>query len=87
MNERYSKLFSLLGTLYSPGAPVIISAGALSKDNQTGQVLIQLKLQNITPKSIKAVKVQLQTFDSAGRPLDPAIEYQYLDLNVDRDTC
>lgn len=87
MNERYSKLFSLLGTLYSPGAPVIISAGALSKDNQTGQVLIQLKLQNITPKPIKAVKVQLQTFDSAGRPLDPAIEYQYLDLNVDRDTC
>ena len=87
MNERYSKLFSLPGTLYSPGAPVIISAGALSKDNQTGQVLIQLKLQNITPKTIKAVKVQLQTFDSAGRPLDPAIEYQYLDLNVDRDTC
>ena len=43
MSERYSKLSALPENLYSTGAPVIIAAGALLKDNQTGKVLAQLK--------------------------------------------
>lgn len=33
MGDRYSKLFALPENLYSAGAPVVIAAGALQKDN------------------------------------------------------
>lgn len=59
MSERYSKLFTLPPNLYSEGAPVVIAAGALLKDNETGKVLAQLKIQNISDKPIKAVTVKL----------------------------
>ena len=39
MAERYSRLFSLKENLYSEGSPVVIAAGALLKDNQTGKEL------------------------------------------------
>ena len=42
MSERYTRLFALEENLYSDGSPVVISAGALLKDNQTGAVLAQL---------------------------------------------
>ena len=45
MEERYTRLFSLPENLYSAGAPVMIAAGALLKDNQTGKVLAQLKAE------------------------------------------
>ena len=34
MAERYTRLYSLPGNLYTPGAPIVIAAGALLKDNQ-----------------------------------------------------
>ena len=54
MSERYSKLFSLPENLYAEGAPVIVSAGNLLKDNQTGKVLAQLKIKNITEKDYQS---------------------------------
>ena len=36
MSERYSKVFALSENLYATGSPIIIEAGALQKDNQTG---------------------------------------------------
>lgn len=85
MSERYTKLFTLSGNLYSDNAPVIIAAGALLKDNQTGKVLAQLKLKNITPKTIKALKVVIKCFDVSGAEIEGA-EYQYLDLSAARNT-
>ena len=85
MSERYSKLFSLPGVLYSSGSPVVIAAGALLKDNQTGRVIAQLKIQNISPNSIKAVKVSIRPFDITGNPLGENIEYMYLDFKASRD--
>ena len=61
MSERYSRLFSLPTNLYAIGSPAIIVAGALLKDNQTGKVLAQLKIQNITTNPIKAVTVATST--------------------------
>ena len=52
MSERYSRLFSLSENLYAEGAPVLIAAGALLKDNETGKVLAQLKLRSISDKKI-----------------------------------
>ena len=86
MSERYSKLFALSENLYSVGAPVVIAAGALQKDNQTGKVFAQLKIRNIQNKSIKAATVKLTPFDTVGKPLGGTVDYQYLDLSAGRDT-
>lgn len=86
MSERYSRLFSLPENLYTEGAPVVIAAGALLKDNQTGRVLAQLKLRNISPKAIKAATVCLFPMNTVGQPLGEAIRYEYLDLSSTRDT-
>lgn len=86
MSERYTRLFSLPENLYSVGAPVVIAAGALLKDNQTGKVLTQLKIQNISNKAVKAATVSIVPMDTVGKPLGEAVSYQYLDLNAGRDT-
>lgn len=86
MSERYSKVFSLPENLYAEGAPVVIAAGALLKDNQTGRVVAQLKLRNISPKTIKAATVCLSPMNTVGNPLGDAVSYEYLDLNSTRDT-
>ena len=86
MSERYSKVFSLPENLYAEGAPVVIAAGALLKDNQTGRVVAQLKLRNISPKTIKAATVCLSPMNTVGNPLGDAVSYEYLDLSSTRDT-
>ncbi len=86
MSERYSRLFSLPENLYAEGAPVIIAAGALLKDNQTVRVVAQLKLRNISPKTIKAATVSILPLNTVENPLGEAIRYEYLDLSSTRDT-
>ncbi len=86
MSERYSKLFSLPENLYAEGSPVIIAAGALLKDNQIGRVIAQLKLRNISSKTIKAATVSLLPLNTVGKPLGEAVRYEYLDLSSTRDT-
>lgn len=85
MSERYSKLYSLPENLYAAGSPVLIAAGALLKDNQTGKVIAQLKMRNISQKPIKAAMVSIRPLDTVGNPLGGKTEYQYLDLSVARD--
>lgn len=85
MSERYARLFSLPESLYAEGAPVIIAAGALLKDTQTGNILAQLKIQNIAPKRIKGAIVRIQPMDILGKPLGDAVEHPYLDLDTIRD--
>ena len=85
MAERYKRLFSLPEGLYAEGSPVVIAAGALLKDNQTGKVLAQLKLQSICEKGIKAASVQIIMKDVAGATLGEPVEHQYLDINVTRN--
>lgn len=85
MSERYLKLFSLEENLYIPGSPVLIVAGALLKDTQTGRILGQLKLQSISDQSIKAATVALVPLNTVGNPLGEPVSYQYLDLKVTRD--
>lgn len=61
---RYTKLFTLPERLYASGSPVVIEAGALTKDNNTGRVFVQLKFRNIGDKTIKALSVTLKAFYS-----------------------
>lgn len=85
MSERYSRLFALPENQYASGSPVLIAAGALLKDNQTGKIIAQLKLRNISKKEIKAAKVCVLPFDTVGNPIGDTVSYQYLDLNATRD--
>lgn len=82
MAERFERLYSLRDNLYSAGSPVIVSAGALLKDNQSGKVLAQIKYQNVSGATIKALKVSLKALDISGKEVAGVNEYQYLDLNV-----
>lgn len=85
MSERYSKVYSLEKDLYCQGAPVVIQAGSLLKDNKTGKVLVQLKFQNISPQIVKALTVRILAEDIYGKMVEGVEEYQYLDLNVARN--
>ena len=83
--ERYTKLYSLPENLYTQGSPVIIAAGALLLDNQTGKVMAQLKLRSVSPQEIKAAMMSVEAFDVMHAPLEGVASHQYLDLNAKRD--
>ena len=51
MAERFTKLYELPGGLYAPGAPVLIRAGALLRDNLAKNTVVQMKLYNLDPRS------------------------------------
>ena len=84
MAERYTRLFTLSEDLYTPGAPLVIAAGALLKDTQTGRVLAQLKLRSISDRPIRAVDLQVIGYDMSKAEICRE-EHQYLDLQVSRD--
>lgn len=42
MAERFQRLYALKPNLYSKGCPIIIEAGALQKDTESGTVLAQM---------------------------------------------
>lgn len=85
MSERYTRLFSLPENLGLDGCPVLISAGALLKDNNTEKMLVQLKLRNISEQVIKSVKVKINAYDTTGASLKGVDDFSYLDLAVERD--
>ena len=57
--ERFQRLYELPKNLYVNDTPIMISAGALTKDKNTGKIFIQLKIKNISEKVIKAVFVKI----------------------------
>ena len=75
MSERYTRLFALPENLYAASSPVVIAAGTLLKDNQTGNVVAQLKLRSISPKRIAAVKVRLHLRSTAGDPIGEPVDF------------
>ena len=85
MAERYSRLFSLPEDLYTAGAPLVIAAGALLMDNQSGKVLAQLKLRSISDMVINSVKLLVTGTNRAGDMLCRE-EHVYEGLNAARDS-
>ena len=82
MADRFERLFKLPNNLYSAGFPILISAGALLKDTQSGSIIVQLKFQSVSSLSIKALKVKLSSYDITGKEIEGIVEYQYLDLCI-----
>ena len=84
MAERYTRLWSLPEGLYAQGAPLVIAAGALLRDSQTGQPVAQLKLRSISGKTISSVRLLVIGQDNIGTELCRE-EHLYADLRVGRD--
>lgn len=82
MSERYTRIYTLENNLYTEGAPVLIRAGALLRDNVTGSILGQVKFENLSSKIIIALKVRIAVFDMADRRLGEDLEHQYLYLSA-----
>ncbi len=82
MSERYTRLSFLPNNLYMDGSPLLIVAGALLKDNQSGKVLVQLKLKNLYHASLTACKVHVRAFDPSGAELEGVDSFSYFDLKV-----
>ncbi len=82
MSERYERVFTGEENLYLDKAPVVIRASALLKDTQTGKLVAQLKLQNVSDQKISYVKIAITSFDAIKNPLSEAQVFEYLDLSV-----
>ena len=82
MAGRFQELFRLTSKLYLEGSPVLIEAGALQKDTQTGKVLAQIKLKNISLKNIIACKITIWAYEPNGAELEGVGSFSYLDINV-----
>lgn len=82
MSQRYVRISTFPEKLYLDSSPVLISAGALLKDNKTGKVLAQLKFKNLSENIITAVKVSVIAYDISGIELNGVEEYQYLDITI-----
>ena len=82
MSERYMRLFSCDIPQVQGDAPVLLAAGVLLKDKASGRILAQIKLQNISEKTIKAVYVRIQCMDAMNVALTEQAEAKYLDLNA-----
>ena len=83
--EKFSVLFKSYESVYAQGSPVIISARALIKNNESGKVFVQLKFKNITEKIINAVKVDVECFDAFGNELEGIQGFDYLELCAKRN--
>lgn len=82
MPERYNMVFRLPPRLYLEGSPVFIEAGAIQKDTQTNNLLVQLKFRNISSKTMIACKVKINAYSVSGDQLEGVDSFSYLDLNV-----
>ncbi len=83
MDERYQKLFTLQNIYYNDNCPVLVHDGAITKDNERGNIFLQLKMENFSAqqKNIKASTVIFNFFDAFGKEVISNFEYNYLDLD------
>ena len=82
MSERFQRLFTLEPNLYSEGCPIIIEAGVLLKDTESGAVLAQLKMRNIGDKNISSCRVSVKAYAPNGDEVEGFSDFSYLDLDV-----
>lgn len=80
MQDRYVKIATLPKNLYSPGAPLLIAAGALLYDRVQSKNLVQLKFQNLSSSNIRSATVELSLIDNKSN-VTQTISYQYVDVS------
>ena len=85
MRERFETLFRLDRGLYTAGAPLLITAGALLRDSYADDLLCQLKFRNNSSRTVRAIQVRVSMRDINGHSLGQAVEHRYVDLMLKRD--
>ncbi len=82
MSERYQSKYVLPAFQHQTGSPLILQAGSILFDTQTGKLLAQLKLQNISRRTIKAAFLSLLCYDTLLNRVGEPLKQQYLDLSA-----
>lgn len=82
MANRFQQLFSLKPNQYINDCPIIIEAGALQKDNETGNIIAQIKMRNIGALQVSSCKISIKAFENNGDEVEGISDYSYLDLNA-----
>lgn len=83
-NKRFKTLSQLEINYYEVDVPVEVDKGVILLDTLMNQVLLQLKLRNISTKIIKFVEVDVECFDLTGNKVskDYIVNYVYQDFEV-----
>ena len=84
MGGRFTTIYTMDGMRYLEGGPLLLAAGALLRDEYSGQLLCQLRMHSLSDAPIKAVTVAIQMLDTAGQPLGKLRKHRYLDLSLQR---
>ena len=82
MKERYSRVYTTKENLYTEGAPIMIRAGTLLEDSETGNIIAQLKFCNVSGRTISYVKVAVQPMDEDENPIGALLAYEYAGLSA-----
>ena len=82
MSERYVRIYEGAQNLWVDGAPVLISAHVLLKDQQVYRSVAQIKFQNIQKKTVDYLKAEITPLDAVGQPAGEPIEKEYFDLSA-----
>ena len=80
-NQRLEQILRDDRVAYAQGSPLLLEASALHRDKTTGDSIIQLKWKNIDSRIVKAVMIDLITYDAFQQQFKP-IQYQYNDIEV-----
>ena len=82
MGETYTRLYSLPERLYTMGAPVVVAAGALLKDNRNGNIIVQLKIQNVKRNEFFGQQVPIVVPDEQTRSYSVKVTEAVFDDNT-----
>jgi hypothetical protein len=67
--------------LWEPGCPVLVEAIQISRDTNSGNAFLQLKIQNVSPATIEEVTLGVTVSYTAEAP--EALRIQQLDCNLE----
>lgn len=84
VSDRYTILQHNTNIFVAVGCPLILTSYALTKDNQTGNVFIQCRFENVGSKSIKALNIDVLCSDITNQKLEGVENYTYLDIDVEQ---
>ena len=83
MSNRYIHRYYLPQRQYIAGSPVILAAGALLEDTKLPRLVVQLKFENISPKIISALRLDIRCFAADGKETK-GVGFLYKSLSIRR---
>lgn len=84
MSERYIRLYTMSAedVVKTETCPINFCAGAILKDTFNGNVITQLKFKNTVHKSVRQVRISIQSFDSTSTPMCGVFDFTYNNIGA-----